>query len=342
MKVLSLIVPSYNSEQFLDKCLASFIDDTVIDKLDIIVVNDGSTDNTPDIANKYCDRYPQSVRLINQENKGHGGALNTGCENAKGKYLKVIDADDWIDTENLSVFISKLEEIESDVVLTHYTTVNVSDGVVKRWMSYPIDFERNYDLNEISQNWSHFDRCFTFHGITYKTDFYQNSGYRLSEKVFYEDHEFSTFPACYANSVYPIDLSLYCYRVGDINQSVSEQNSVKRLSHTETVLKRFVSEFNNNLNKLYSKEFVANKAKILLISHISTALLSDSDRKRGKKCAKEIMAYFKTNFPMVYGMCKKKYLTLKLMHFFRIKKKTLDKLIHGKLYLRLKGANDFN
>ncbi len=342
MKILSLIVPSYNSEQFLDKCLASFIDDTVIDKLDIIVVNDGSTDNTAEIANRYCNKYPQSIRLINQENKGHGGALNTGCENAKGKYLKVIDADDWIETKNLSEFISKLELCDSDVVLTHYTTINVSDGIIKRWMSYPTDFERKYDLNEISENWSNFDRCFTFHGITYKTDFYKHSGYRLTEKVFYEDHEFSTFPACYAKSVYPMDLSLYCYRIGDVNQSVSEQNYVKRLFHAESVLNRFVKEFNDNYDKLYSKEFVAYKAKILLISYITTALLSERNRKNGRKCAKQIMQYFKENFLMVYVISRKKYRTLKLMHFFRMKKSTLDKLLQSKLYLKLKGTNDFN
>ena len=79
MKTLSFIIPSYNSSQFLDKCIGSFLDPGIIDRLDIIIVNDGSTDDTPVVAQKFCDRYPDSVRLINQVNKGHGGALNTGC-----------------------------------------------------------------------------------------------------------------------------------------------------------------------------------------------------------------------------------------------------------------------
>ena len=103
MKILSFIIPSYNCERFLDKCLTSFLDEEVIDKLDVIVVNDGSKDSTPEVAQKYCDRYPGSIRLINQENKGHCGALNTGCAAATGKYLKVIDADDWVDTVNLKL-----------------------------------------------------------------------------------------------------------------------------------------------------------------------------------------------------------------------------------------------
>ena len=109
MKVLSLIVPAYNSERFLDKGITSFLQEQTLDQLDIIIVNDGSMDNTAQIAEKYCRQYPDSIRLINQENRGHGGALNTGCAAAVGKYLKVIDADDWIETQNLPAFLSALE-----------------------------------------------------------------------------------------------------------------------------------------------------------------------------------------------------------------------------------------
>ena len=126
MKVLSLIVPAYNSEQYLDTCIGSFLNEKILDKLDIVIVNDGSTDGTETIAQRYCKAYPDSVRLISQENRGHGGALNAGCAAAKGKYLKVIDADDWVETANLAAFIKKLEICESDVVLTHYYTRDIS------------------------------------------------------------------------------------------------------------------------------------------------------------------------------------------------------------------------
>ena len=135
MKILSFIVPSYNSERFLDKVISSFVSGAVLDKLDVIIVNDGSKDQTVEIAQKYCQQYPNVVRLISQENKGHGGALNTGCAAAVGKYLKVIDADDTIVTENLSSFIAFLEENESDVVITHHYTNDIVTGEVKRWMA---------------------------------------------------------------------------------------------------------------------------------------------------------------------------------------------------------------
>jgi len=342
MKVLSLIIPSYNCENFLDKCLASFVDDKIIDKLDVIVVNDGSVDKTADIATKYCNLYPNSFRLISQKNKGHGGALNTGCAAATGKYLKVIDADDWVITENLLEFINCLESADSDVVLTHHYTQNITTGETKKWMSYPESFGRKYTLEEIADNWDKFDRAFTFHGICYKTDFYQKAGYLLSEHVFYEDHEFSTFPACLARTVLPLDLFIYNYRIGDVNQSVSDENSVKRLTHTETVLKRFVCENKAQYDKLCSKNFVAYKAKILLVSYLTTALLVDKNRKAGKANAKRMMEYFKSEFLAVYNMCRRKYRTLKIMHFFRIKKSTLQKFLNSKLYYRFKGTKDFN
>ena len=120
MKILSFIIPAYNSAAFLDKCLLSMLLPEVLDKLEILIINDGSTDATAEISRKYQDKYPGTVRLISQENKGHGGALNTGCAAASGKYLKAVDADDWIQSESLPEFIRLLEQCESDVVLTHY------------------------------------------------------------------------------------------------------------------------------------------------------------------------------------------------------------------------------
>ena len=120
MKILSIIIPAYNSELYLDKCINSLLSDAVINKLDIIIVDDGSTDQTAVIADSYRDKYPNSISVIHQENSGHGGAVNAGCAQAVGKYLKVLDADDTFVTDNLVEYINALNEIESDAVLTHY------------------------------------------------------------------------------------------------------------------------------------------------------------------------------------------------------------------------------
>ena len=343
MKTLSFIIPSYNSSQFLDKCIGSFLDPGIIDRLDIIIVNDGSTDDTPVVAQKFCDRYPDSVRLINQVNKGHGGALNTGCAAAVGKYLKVIDADDWVETANLEYFLDQLEACESDVVLTHHYTRDISNGEVKKWMSYPGEPGRAYTLEEIMADWKSFDRSLTFHGITYKTSFYHEKGIKLSEHVFYEDHEYATFPCCYAKSVTPMDIFIYDYRIGDVQQSVSDANQLKRIGHTETVLKRFASEF-AKLDlpaQCGGREYVAMKAQGLLLSYFTTSMLVNPDKKVGRAMGTAMMEMFRRELPRTAELAEGQYKIFCLMNKLHISRALFEKMLNSRLYNKIRHNHDF-
>ena len=341
MKVLSIIIPAYNSEQFLDKCVSSFLAPEVLDKLDIIIVNDGSTDNTVETAEKYCAKYPDSIRLISQENKGHGGALNTGCAAAVGKYLKVIDADDWVETENLPEFIRLLENCESDVVLTHHYTIDVGAREIKKWKSFPTEFGRSYTMDEIMADWKSFDRSLTFHGITYRTAFYQEYGIHLSEHVFYEDHEYATFPCCRAGSVICFDLFLYVYRIGDVNQSVSDANQLSRIEHTAAVLRRMTEEY-EKLPDGDGKHYAAIKLQGLLLSYLTTALLADPDRKEGRLLAGRVMAARRCDTPEVYRQVRGKYGVFSLMNRLHIQKQTWNRILQSRLYNFLRGKRAFD
>ncbi|MGN0976927.1 MAG: glycosyltransferase family 2 protein, partial [Faecousia sp.] len=337
MKILSLIVPSYNSEQYLDKCISSFLAPEVLDKLDIIIVNDGSVDGTAAVAEKYCAAYPDSVRLISQENKGHGGALNTGFAAALGKYLKPIDADDWVETENLPQFVRLLEACGSDVVLTHHHTIDIATGEIKNWRSFPKEFSRPYSFDEIMAQWKRFDRSLTFHGITYSTAFYRQYGIQLSEHVFYEDHEYATFPCCHAKTVTPFDLFLYDYRVGDVKQSVSEANQLKRISHTETVLKRMLRESGSLTCGAGGKSYAAMKTQGLLLSYLTTALLVDPDRKEGRALAQARMEECKEGLPEAYALAFRKYQVFRLMNQLHISKRSWERILSSWVYNALRG-----
>ncbi len=343
-KILSFIIPSYNSQKYLDKVIPSLLEKSVIDKLDIIIVNDGSTDDTITVATKYCEQYPDSVRLITQENKGHGGALNTGCAEAKGKYLKVIDADDWIETQNLPKFIEKLENCDSDVVLTHHYTINVSTNEINKWMSYPDEFEKAYSFDEIMKKWDSFDRSLTFHGITYNTEFYHKYGMQLSEHVFYEDHEFATVPCCYAKTITPIDMFIYDYRIGDVEQSVSDVNQLKRLSHIETVLNRLVSVYEKPEHDLSDagKEYLCMKTQGVLLAYIKTVLLVEKNKKLGRQKASEIMEMMQKRMPMAYELSQKQHQIFTYMNQLHISKSTWEKICHSKLYNKIRHGHDFN
>lgn len=343
MKILSLIVPAYNSAHFLERGIGSFLLEEVLDKLDIIIVNDGSMDATAAAAEVYCARYPESIRLISQENKGHGGALNTGCAAARGKYLKVIDADDWINTQSLPEFIHLLEACSSDVVLTHYHTVDISTGEIKNWRCYPEAFGKPYTFSEIMGNWKSFDRCLTFHGITYRTDFYHKHGYTLSEHVFYEDHEFATFPCCMAESITAFDLFVYEYRIGDVQQSVSDVNQCKRIGHTETVLRRMGEEYHKlDLSQdAPGRVYVCMKVQGLLLSYLTTVMLVQPDKKYGRKQGAEMMAFFRQKLPGAYERAVKQYRIFCLMNLLGISKKTFHAILRSKIYNKLRGKHDF-
>lgn len=344
MKILSFIIPSYNCQQYLHKGISSMLDPQVLDELDIIIVNDGSKDATAQVAETYCRQYPGSVRLISQENKGHGGALNTGCAAAVGKYLKVIDADDWVETQNLRAFLDFLRTCESDVVLTHYHTHDISTGEIKNWRSYPAEFERAYTFEEIMPQWKSFDRTLTFHGVTYNTGFYHKNCIQLSEHVFYEDHEFATFPCCHAKTVTPLDLFIYDYRIGDVQQSVSNANQLARIGHTEAVLRRMISEYEKlSLSEDDAgREYVCRKAQGLLLSYIITVTLVETDKKKGREMAAAMMELFREQLPRTYDMAVKQYQVFRMMNYLHISKETWEKILHSKAYNVLRHNHDFN
>ena len=340
MKVLSFIIPAYNSQAFLEKCLNSLLGPDLLDKLEIIVVDDGSTDATAAIAGDFHARYPDTVRLIRQENKGHGGALNTGCAAARGTYLKVIDADDWVLTESLSRFVELLERCSSDVVLTHHHTIDIGTGEFKAWRSYPPEFGKAYGFDEIMASWKSFDRSLTFHGITYRTEFYRKHGIRLSEHVFYEDHEYAAYPCCLARTVTPFDLFVYMYRIGDVNQSVSDANRCRRIGHTAAVLDKMAAEY-ARIPPSPGRDYAAMKIQGLLLSYLTTALLAYPDRGEGRRLARARMEACRRTVPQAADLAKKQYLVFSAMNRLRLGSKTWERILRSRLYNRLRGNHSF-
>ncbi len=340
MKLLSFIIPSYNSERFLQKCIESLLSGGCLDKIEIIIVNDGSKDTTEDIARGYVERYPNTIKLVSQENKGHGGAINAGYKTASGKYFKVIDADDWVISENIKSFVDVLESVESDVVVTQYQTFDISTNEIKNILCSPPEFNREYSLSQIVEEWANFENTVTFHGITYNTSFYHKYSNDLCEKVFYEDHEFSTFPCCFAKTVMPLDIIIYSYRIGDVEQSVSDSNQLKRLSHYDVIIDKHISKYTIDLQEenRAGKVFVELKTKILLMSFLTILLLVEPNKKQGRLHSKKVINRIKESVPNVYKMVKIKIIILNIMNRLHISKQTMNKLMGSKVYRLIKGT----
>ena len=115
-KVLSVSVAAYNVEKFIEQCLDSFIDPAILDRVEILVTDDGSKDRTPEIVSAYEKKYPGTFRLISQKNAGPGSTVNSGIKHATGKYFRMVDGDDWVNTAQMGAFLDILEKTNADMV----------------------------------------------------------------------------------------------------------------------------------------------------------------------------------------------------------------------------------
>ncbi|WP_443597805.1 glycosyltransferase family A protein [Agathobacter sp.] len=318
-KILSIIIPTYNAAKFLDKGLSSFIvdDNSLLNMLDIVVVNDGSTDNSVEIVQKYVNKYPDVYRILNKENGGHGSAINEGVKIIKGSYFKVVDADDWVNTDVLKETICYLRDNENK----HR---NFADAVLMSYRSYVLQRENTdeypYDDKYITKNGGPYDAGYvdehlydfwwglSLHGVIYNTQFYRNTGLTLSEGVFYEDQEFSIIPMAYVKSIYAYDKALYEYRVGDVNQSVSIESSLKRLDHYEKVIMKLIEAGRDFEHfSIGGKQLWFDKTSKFINDYLQLCLIRNNDKKQLRKRMKLFVSQIEKKNTAMYKCVKKNY-----------------------------------
>lgn len=320
-KILSLIVPTYNAEKYLDKGLSSFLikDDRLLDKLEVLIVNDGSSDKSAEIAQKYVGRYPNIFRLVNKKNGGHGSGINVGANEAAGKYFKVIDADDWVLTDELAELIVKLEQVDDDVIVTPYQRFDIGTGMTEDLISKPEFFDVSYSLSEVMNQWLQCHPDLHFWGITYKTSFYQQLNYQVLEGVFYEDQEYSTIPLCYAKNIRFLNNLIYIYRIGDVNQSVFGDTQVKRHAHLEAVIcrmleqEKFVGSMPEGGERLWRK-----KTSMVITSYYQIMLIKNKDKENGRTITRQLNTKLKQISPAMFQLVEKKYKIFIVMSYLHI------------------------
>jgi len=232
MKTLSVIVPSYNSESYMMQCIDSLIN---IDKgIEIIIVNDGSVDQTKLIANQYATKYPDQIKAIHQENKGHGGAVNTGIAHASGQYIKVVDSDDWVNRESLMKIVKKLKAlIEADEAVDMMISNFVYDKVgvkQKKVMHYKgvLPQDRVFTWKNIGKFKP--GNYILMHSVIYNIEILKACQLELPNHTFYVDNLFVYLPLPYVKTMYYMDECLYHYYIGRDDQSVNERVMMKRIN----------------------------------------------------------------------------------------------------------------
>jgi len=203
------------------------------ENVEIIIVDDGSTDRTGELADAYQQAYPSIVRAIHQENGGHGAAVNTGIREAKGLYFKVVDSDDWVDREAYMQILDVLRsfaEMEHpvDMHLSNFVYEKLSTGHERRMLLSPL-----FPEDEII-GWDGMKRnvkgfSILMHSVIYRTQLLRDCGLELPKHTFYVDNLYVYIPLIHVKTLYYQNVSFYRYYIGREGQSVAEQTMIKRI-----------------------------------------------------------------------------------------------------------------
>jgi glycosyltransferase involved in cell wall biosynthesis len=307
-KVLSVSIAAYNVAQFLEKTLDSFVVPEIMDKIEVIIVNDGSKDNTAEIAKKYVDKYPQTYKLIDKENGGYGSTINASIPIASGKYYRLLDGDDWFDKEELINVVNELEKSDEDMVVAKFKRVFESDGSEKERDETRILSKTSGTFSDLTlEDW------FTMHAIIYKTSVLQKNDIRITEHCFYTDQEYDLLPLRYVETIKKIPRCLYCYRIGRAEQSVSPQGLEK---HYKEQMKVFDKIF--DIYSYVEKQETARDRYILYYlskrfrDYIKSCLVL-SPTKEHKLILKEFVKSSEDKMPIMFNMALNGSGTVKLL-----------------------------
>ncbi|MFV0503479.1 MAG: glycosyltransferase family 2 protein [Lachnospirales bacterium] len=300
MKLISVVVPCFNSEKYLNKCINTLLHDD--DSVEIIIVNDGSTDKTDIIAKKYLEKYPNKIKYVVKENGGHGDAVCAGLKVATGKYFKVCDSDDWFDRKAYDNILETLhkchnENMDIDMFINNFVYEKASKKK-KRIMNYRSTVPTNTILKWEDIKLRHY-QFFLMHSVIYKRDILLKANLQLPKHTFYVDNLYVFVPLKYVKTIYYIDENLYRYFIGRDDQSVNEANMIKKVDQQIFVNKemfdvyRAMKDCTPKLKK-YAKSYLQ------VITTVSSILLVLDGSKEALKKKKELWKYFKTTDPKVY------------------------------------------
>lgn len=264
-KLLTIIVPIYNTQDFLTKCLDSLIvNDNLLPLLEVLLIIDGSPDNSIIIAKKYQDKYPSTFIIIDKENGGYGSVLQRGIDEANGKYCKILDSDDWYDNQALNQFLEKLITLDTDVVVTDYVREYVFENrsellsLTKTKNNYLYNLDNEINLLD--------DDIFVMHRLTYKIEILRKSKINFPEKIFYTDTIFASVPIFYAKDLYYINLSLYRYFIGRDGQTITPNTIRNNRKGVKIVIKYYYQRYLQCKSKLSKnkKEYITYSLRTLI------------------------------------------------------------------------------
>lgn len=284
-KILSVSVAAYNVEAFINKCLDSFVESNVIEDIEVIVTDDGSTDSTVEIVNSYAEKYKGSVVLVKQTNAGPGSTVNSGIAHATGKYFRMVDGDDWVNPTDFAVLIEKLKQTDADAVLCNHVLVdnNTFEEVPQHFDGVKIDkIIKLADIAEVINP--------SMHNLIVKTDIMKKHIKLFN--CFYTDMQYLIFPTAYINTVVYFDLDIYMYRVSLGTQSMSVTSLQKNIAMHDSVLFSLTEFYEKYKGGTQFNRSVANYMIRLIVRMAGCQLSTYLSFKPTKEKCKELYNFF--------------------------------------------------
>ena len=295
MKILSVAIPCYNSEAYMRKCIESLLPGG--GDIEILIVDDGSMkDSTAAIADSYQEKYPTIVKAIHQENGGHGEAVNTGIANASGVYFKVVDSDDWVDSDILLKIIGILKELIAgpdtvDMFISNYIYDKVGQKR-KRIMQYrsAMPTDRVFTWEEMGN--MRLGHYILMHSVIYRTGLLKECGLKLPRHTFYVDNIFVFCPLPFVKKLYYLDAEFYHYFIGREDQSVNETVMIGRIDQQIRVNKIMIDFMaGRNIRCKRLRNYMMSYLDI--ITTISSVLLLRSGTDENFEKKQELWQYLK-------------------------------------------------
>ncbi len=335
MILLSFVVPSFNAEKYLDKVIPSLL--VGGNDIEIIIVNDGSKDKTLEKANQYKEKCPDIVKVIDKENGGHGSTINEAIKVAQGLYFKCVDADDWLDKDALLKLLAKIKYHHSvnnlpDLYLTNFVYENVSSN-----QSHVFSLMDYFPKDESVIGWDKVKnfKCkdfFMMHSLVYRLDILKRCKLHLLEHTFYVDNIFVYEPLYFVKSICYLNIDLYRYYIGRIDQSVSVSSMDKNYAHQFRVFKETMLYYSlDDLKKLNKNHFKHMIHALFSIFVLTTYYSTIGDTKKKRKELNELLIEFKTKNKDLYRFLTRK--TLIVLYYYQpfFIKKFMANFVHNLL-----------
>lgn len=240
-KILTVVVPTYNMEEYLHRSLGSLIvPPEQMKELEVLVINDGSKDSSSAIAHEYQNKYPETFRVIDKENGNYGSCVNRGLAEAKGKFFRLLDADDWFCNDQLSILLTELHKLPEEVDVV-FNNVYLQSDKPELLMIKNAEYNKVYDFDEFDfRKTGNYNNIFAVMGLTYRKVLLDSVHLQLQTGISYTDNEYCFYPLTKSQRFVFLPINLFNYFIGRDGQTISPASILKNYANFYKIGKRMI------------------------------------------------------------------------------------------------------